>query len=103
MKLGLTAAAAIIGGIVLYLRFARLGPLLAEASGDFGQRLARLRFHYILCYTLSEAVALYGFVLRFLGGSREDSIPFFLAAVVLFLLCYPCPPQPPAAPGGPTG
>ena len=100
---GFGAAAAATGGLVAYLRFARIGAFLAEVSGDFGQRLARLRFHYILCYTLSETVALYGFVLRFLGGSREDSIPFFLAAVVLFLLCYPRPPQPPAAPGGPTG
>jgi len=99
MKLSLAAAAAISGGIVLYLRFARLGPLLAETSGDFGQRLARLRFHYILCYTLSESVALYGFVLRFLGGSREEAIAFFLPAVGLFLLCYP---RLPAAPGGPT-
>ncbi len=100
MKHGLAAAAAIIGGAVLYLRFARLGPLLADASGDFGQRLARLRFHYILSYTLSEAVALYGFVVRVLGGAREEAIPFFVGAVALFLLCYP---RVPAAPGSPTG
>ena len=96
---GFGAAAAATGGLVAYLRFARIGALLAEVSGDFGQRLARLRFHYILCYTLSETVALYGFVLRFLGGSREEAIAFFLPAVGLFLLCYP---RLPAAPGGPT-
>lgn len=93
----LAALAAACGVVVLYFRFSRIPPLLAEASGDFGQRLARLRFHYILCYTLSEAVALYGFVVRFLGGSREEAIAFFLPAVGLFLLCYPRLPQ---TPGG---
>ena len=96
----LAALAAACGVVVLYFRFSRIPPLLAEASGDFSQRLARLRFHYILSYTLSEAVALYGFVVRMLGGAREEAAPFFLGAVALFLLCYP---RVPPAPGSPTG
>lgn len=78
---------------VLYLRFARLGPLLADTTADPAQLLPRLRLHYILCYTLSEAVALYGLVLRLLGASREEVVAFFAAAVILFALCYPRPPQ----------
>jgi len=97
MKTGLAAVAAILGGVVLYLRFSRIGALLTETIGDWSQRLARLRFFYIICFTLSEAVALYGFVVRFLGGERGDAIPFFLGAVVLFLLCYPRVPEAPGS------
>lgn len=100
VKTSLAAVAAILGGVVLYLRFARIGALLTETTSDWSQRLARLRFFYILCFTLSEAVAIYGFVVRFLGGDRGDAIPFFLGAVVLFLLCYPRVPAALSEPGG---
>ena len=90
---------------VLYIRFSRFPPLLFDPNVELAQRLARLRFYYILCYILSEAVALYGFCLRLLGGTRAEAAPFFLAAVALFLLCYPRPPEsgPPVLPGSPGG
>lgn len=93
----LFAVAAGSAGFVLYLRFARIPPLLDQLTGDFSQRFSRLRYYYLLCHVLSEAVALYGFALRVLGGERADALPFFGASVVLFLLCYPRLPQ---TPGG---
>lgn len=93
LKTALAACAAGTGGIVLYVRFSRIGPLLAETTSDLNQRSARLRASYILCYALSEAVALWGFMVRVLGGERAEAIPFFLGAVVLFLLCYPRLPE----------
>lgn len=96
-KLGVQGFAGVVALTVLYLRFVRLAPLLADTTGELGARLGRLRFYYILCYTLSESVALYGFVLRFLGASREEAIPFFGVAVALFLLCYPRLPERPGA------
>lgn len=84
--------------LVLYLRFGRLPPLLEEVSGDLPDRLAQLRVLYILCYTLAEAVALFGFVLGFLGGDRLESAPFFAASIALFLLCYPRAPRLPGRP-----
>lgn len=84
---------------VLYLRFVRLAPLLAGSTTDLTQLVPRLRFYYILCYTLSEAVALYGFVLRLLGASREEAVAFFVAAVILFVLCYPRLPESPSSSG----
>lgn len=97
------ALMAVAGGTaaaVLYLRFSLVAPLLRGPIGEPTKQLARLRLYYILCYTLAEAVALYAFVLRFLGAGREESAVFFVAAVALFLLCYPRTPQ---TLGGPTG
>lgn len=82
-----------LAALTLYFRFSRVGPLLADTTRDLSERLPRLRADYIICFGLSEAVALLGFVLRFLGGSRDDAASFFLASVVLFLLCYPRVPQ----------
>lgn len=78
---------------VLYLRFGRIAPLLGPSALGSSARLAQLRFLHILCYALAESVALYGFVLRFLGGSREDTALFFITSAALFLLCYPRLPQ----------
>ena len=78
---------------VLVLRFSLIPPLLSAATTELAPRLARLRAYYIVCFALAEAVALYGFVLRVLGSSHEDTIPFYLAAVVLFALCFPRTPE----------
>lgn len=80
------------GAGVLYLRFVRIPPVLDDVTGDLATRLARLRLYYLVCHTLSEAVGLYGFALHFLGASRTEEVPFFAAAVTLFLLCYPRTP-----------
>lgn len=97
MKKGLGAAAAVCAAVVLYLRFGQIATLLADTTGELSSRLARLRLYYIISYTLSEAVALYGFALRMIGADRADAVPFFLGAVALFLLCYP------RMPGSPPG
>jgi len=78
---------------VLVLRFQRIPALTATAlASEPAALLARLRVLYLVCFALAEAVALYGLVLRFLGVPRADVTLFFLAAAVLFLLCYPRPP-----------
>jgi len=89
----LQAAAAVTVLLVLVLRFQRIAALSATAPPPAtAALLARLRVLYLVCFALAEAVALYGLVLRFLGASRADVTLFFLAAAVLFLLCYPRPP-----------
>ncbi|MBI4467150.1 MAG: hypothetical protein HY656_06980 [Acidobacteria bacterium] len=97
LKTVLQALAAVTLFAVLYLRFARIGSLVADPAAEPTVQLARLRMLYILCFTLAESVALYGFVLRILGGAREEAIPFFLGSGLLFVLCYPRPRQ---LPGG---
>lgn len=96
--LALIALADVI--LVLYYRYSRIPSLLRQPATDYAQVVRRLRASYMICLVVAQSVALYGFVLRILGGSRDDAIPFFLGAVVLFLLCYP---RVPPAPGSPTG
>ncbi|MFQ5663617.1 MAG: hypothetical protein ACE5HL_07290, partial [Terriglobia bacterium] len=101
LKTYIAITALATAGFVLYWRFARIAPLLSASGADplspsgaeMSARLTKLRSYYILCYTLSEAVALYGFVVRMFGGHRADALPFFAGAVTLFLLCYPRLPK----------
>ena len=83
---GATAAGA------LYARLSLITPLLADPAAEPARSLVALRTYHILSFALSEAVALYGFVLRVLGASRAEVSPFFVAALFLFLLCFPRAP-----------
>lgn len=86
-------AAGVAAAVILILRFSRIAPLLVDTTGKLKERLTHLLCYYLICHALSEAVALYGFVIRLLGGSRVDAAPFFAGAVILFLLSYPRQPQ----------
>ena len=93
MKTVLGALAAATAGVVLYLRFSRIPPLLDHPTTDLSERLSRLRGFYILCFALAEAVGLYGFAVGLVSGKPGDAVPFFAGAAVLFLLCYPRLPE----------
>ena len=49
----------------------------------------RWRTGYILVYAFSEAIALYGLALRFIGFSLSQVAPFYLAAFVLLMMLAP--------------
>ena len=100
IKLILALVAVADGGLLLFFRYWRITSLVGGPASDPERFLARLRADYIVCFMVSESVALYGFLLRLIGGDSGDAIPFFLGSVVLFLLCYP---RVPPAPGSPTG
>jgi len=78
---------------VLYMRLSRIPKLLSRFAVNPNQQIVRLRMHYILCYALSISVALYGFILHFLGSSRAETVPFLVGAIVLFLFCYSRVPE----------
>jgi hypothetical protein len=40
---------------------------------------------YVVCWALSEAVALYGLVLGFLARSLDEAQPFFIVGAALLL------------------
>ncbi len=65
---------------------------LATQPGD-GKALARWRIGYLLTYCLSEAVALYGLVLHFLGFTLSQVAPFYLAGFILILFFGPRHPS----------
>jgi hypothetical protein len=87
---------------ILFLRFSVMARLLQpedtanqQSADDHLMRLGALRFWYIIVYTLTESVALMGFVAGFLNGDAYQAVPFFAVAFVLFALCYPqVPPYP---------
>jgi hypothetical protein len=54
--------------------------------------LARWRTGYLITYALSEAAALYGLVLHFLGFSLVQVAPFLITGFVLILFYAPRSP-----------
>lgn len=56
--------------------------------------LARWRTGYLITYACSEAMALYGVVLHFLGFSLTEVLPFLIAGFVLILFYAPRRPAP---------
>ena len=53
-----------------------------ETQPEDNKALARLRTGFIITYTLSLSIALYGLVLHFLGFSISQVTPFFLAGIL---------------------
>src|SRR5579864_3723804 len=56
---------------------------------DDVEALKRWRIGSLVSLVLVESVALYGFVLRFMGGTRTQSWPFYLAAILIMLVWTP--------------
>ena len=56
--------------------------------------LARWRTGYLITYAFSEAIALYGLVLHFMGFGFVQVLPFFIAGFVLILFYAPRRPAP---------
>jgi F0F1-type ATP synthase membrane subunit c/vacuolar-type H+-ATPase subunit K len=82
----------------LFLAFAALG--LVELSGAWvlGRRLLRLRrpdardrirLYFLIRAGAAEAIALFGFVLGFLGGRPVEVAALFAASVAGLLACAP--------------
>jgi len=78
-------------GMIFAVR--RLFVLRAEvelgAQPEDTAALNRWRSGYIIIYALSEAVALFGLVLRILGFTLSEVTPFYLVGFVLILLFGP--------------
>jgi hypothetical protein len=61
---------------------------------DDTDALARWRAGYLITYAFSEAIALYGLVLHFMGFAFVQVLPFFIAGFVLILFYVPRRPAP---------
>ena len=66
----------------------RAEATLAAQPGDEAA-INRWRTGYIIVYALCETVALFGFVLRFLGFTLAQVLPFYVVGFVLMLLFAP--------------
>ena len=69
-------------------------------EGDMAAR-RRWSFSYLGGLALSEAVLLYGFVLRQLGAATRQALPFYAAGLLLMLLFFPLALETPLDPNNP--
>jgi hypothetical protein len=70
----------------------RSEPVLAAQPND-AKALTRWRTGYLIRFCLSEAIALYGLALHFLGFSIPHVAPFYLVGFVLLLFFAPRRPS----------
>lgn len=86
-----TLAAVIAVALIVVMRrllVLRAESLLAKQPEDQGA-LARWRTGYIVTYMLSEAVALFGLVLRMLGFSLSHVATFYAVGLILMMFFGP--------------
>jgi magnesium-transporting ATPase (P-type) len=62
--------------------------MLGDQPGDVAA-LKRWRTGYIFTYALCETVAMFGFVLRFMGFTLSEVAPFYVVGFALILLFSP--------------
>jgi hypothetical protein len=86
----LVLSVAIVGATV-YIRLKMVGTALdtLRSTPYDPIALARWRKGVVLSDVLLDAVVLYGFVLRFLGGTAQLCLPFYAAAIGLMILWWP--------------
>jgi hypothetical protein len=88
-----TAAVALVGVIFLVRRTLVLRPAEALAARpDDPISLSHWKTGHLATYALCEALALFGLVLRFLGFTFQQSLPFYVAGFVLLLFFGPREP-----------
>jgi len=78
-------------GIAFLFRIKMLRPPVEtlQARPDDQTAFARWRAGNILSFVLAECVVLFGFALRFLGGTTWQSLPFYVLGIALMLVCWP--------------
>ena len=88
-----TLAVAIVGAIFVVRRTLvfRAGANLAIHPDDLIS-LGHWRTGYFASYALCDALALFGFVLRLLGCSFQQSVPFYIGGFVLLFFFRPREP-----------
>src|SRR5690242_14324966 len=89
--LAFSILAAVEVAIAFYLRRKMLPSAFEtmRSNPEDAPALGRWRAANVLSMVFALSVALYGFTLRFLGGSRLIAWPFFLASLVLMWLWRP--------------
>jgi ABC-type transport system involved in cytochrome c biogenesis permease subunit len=91
MVLGLTLVASAVAIVALGFHMKTL-PSAVESmrrNQQDSRALFRWRQAHITTMVLLQSVALFGFVLQFMGGSFWIALPFYSASVLLLLLLAP--------------
>jgi len=92
-----TTSVALVGVIFVVRRtlVLRAEESLATKPEDI-LSLSHWRTGYFATYILCEALALFGLVLRFLGGTLQQSLPFYIGGFTLLFFFRPRQPASPS-------
>ncbi len=85
----LMAAWCVVVIFVMGRKFVLRSELVLAAQPADAKALARWRAGYLITYSCSEAVALWGLVLHFLGFALPQIAPFYVAGFILLLFFSP--------------
>jgi hypothetical protein len=80
-----------IVGATVYIRLKMVGAALdsLRSTPDDPGSVAKRRKGVVLSAVLLDVVVLYGFVLRFLGGTLPHCLPLYAAGIGLMILWWP--------------
>jgi hypothetical protein len=89
--LGFLVTGLTLVGVGRFFRLKMLQPAAAtlQTIPDDQSSLARWRIGNLLSCLLAESVVLFGFALRFLGGTSTQSLPFYIVGIALMLVWWP--------------
>lgn len=88
-----TLGVAVVGAIFVVRRtlLLRAAESLAAHPED-SLSLNHWKTGYIVTYALCEGLALLGLIERILGGTLQQSMPYYLGGFILLILFWPRPP-----------
>lgn len=88
---GMTILAIVMIVVALSVRGRMVSPAKEKLEVEAGDvsALNRWRTGSLISLVFVESVALYGFVLRVMGGTRSQVLPFYLVAILIMLLWTP--------------
>ena len=89
--IGFLVTSLMVVGVAFYFRLKMLQPAaeVPQTSPDDRIALSRWRFGNVLSFVLAESVVLYGFAVRFMGGTIAQSLPFYVVGIALMLVWWP--------------
>ncbi|HEX4001948.1 MAG TPA: hypothetical protein VHX36_04825 [Candidatus Acidoferrales bacterium] len=88
---GISVVGAVLVAIALYVLVKKIRPALEtlQTKPADAASLATWRSASLASYVIAEAIVLFGLCLRFLGGARSLSIPFYAVGLLLMLFLFP--------------
>ena len=88
---GIIAVSILIVFATMLIRLKLVGTALdtLRSTPDDPSSLAKWRKGVILSDMLLEVIVLYGFMLRFMGGSLQQSLPFYAVGIGLMIVWWP--------------